>query len=193
MPESTNNIQPGSGTRLERPPRQPIWLAFDRLVDRIVTWAARLGGLLFLAVGLFVFYEVVCRYVFNSPTLWVMDYSIYCVMWAVFLGLAYTMRRRGHVLVDIVLKKISPIRRFFIEIGTHLLILGFFLILFAAGLSSCLEAVRMNELTMSALFIPLYYPMSAIPLGALLMCLEEIATVARLLAAGRPPRVEVRS
>jgi len=59
---------------------EPLWRRFDNGVERLVTWAARLGGLMLLAVGLFVFYEVVCRYVFQSPTLWVMDYSIYFVM-----------------------------------------------------------------------------------------------------------------
>jgi TRAP-type C4-dicarboxylate transport system permease small subunit len=59
----------------------PLWHRLDNGLLRLVAWAARIGGLMLLMVGLFVVYEVVCRYVFQSPTLWVMDYSIYFVMW----------------------------------------------------------------------------------------------------------------
>ena len=159
----------------------PLWRRFDSRVERVITWAARLGGLLILAVGFFVFYEVVCRHVFHSPTLWVMDYSIYLIMWAVLLGSAYTMRTHGQVLVDVVINKISPAHRRFIEFGIHIIILAFALTIAVAGTYSCIRAYQMKELTMSALYIPLYYPMSSIPVGFALIVLEEICTISKLL------------
>jgi TRAP-type C4-dicarboxylate transport system permease small subunit len=159
----------------------PLWQRLDNGLLRLVTWAARLGGLMILLVGLFVLYEVVCRYAFQSPTLWVMDYSIYFVMWAVLLGSAYTMRTRGHVLVDVVVKKISPANRRIVQIGIHSIILAFTLTITAAGLFSCIRAYQMKELTLSALYIPLYYPMSSIPVGFGLMTLEEIGTLCSLI------------
>jgi TRAP-type C4-dicarboxylate transport system permease small subunit len=158
-----------------------LWHRLDNGLRQLVTWAARLGGLLLLMVGFFVPYEVVCRYVFQSPTLWVMDYSIYFVMWAVLLGAAYTMRTRGHVLVDVVIKKVSPANRRVVQICIHAVILAFALTITAAGVHSCVRAYQMKELTMSALYIPLYYPMSSIPVGFGLMALEEFATLFNLI------------
>lgn len=159
----------------------PLWRRLDSALLQLVTWAARLGGLMVLAVGLFVLYEVVCRYVFQSPTLWVMDYSIYFIMWAVLLGSAYTMRTRGHVLVDIVIKKLPPAHQRIVQIGIHIIIMAFALIITAAGMHSCVRAYQMKELTLSALYIPLYYPMSSIPVGFCLMALEELGTVCNLI------------
>ena len=159
----------------------PIWRRLDNGLLRLVVWAARLGGLMLLMVALFVLYEVVCRYVFQSPTLWVMDYSIYFVMWAVLLGSAYTMRTRGHVLVDIVINKISPANRRIVQICIHTLIITFSLTITAAGALSCVRAYQMKELTLSALYIPLYYPMSSIPVGFALMALEELGTIFNLI------------
>jgi TRAP-type C4-dicarboxylate transport system permease small subunit len=159
----------------------PLWLRLDTGLLGLVTWAARLGGLMLLLVGFFVLYEVVCRYVFQSPTLWVMDYSIYFVMWAVLLGSAYTMRTRGHVLVDVVITKVSPENRRIVQIGIHVIILAFALTITAAGTYSCVRAYQMKELTMSALYIPLYYPMSSIPVGFALMALEELGTLCKLI------------
>ena len=159
----------------------PLWHRLDNGLLRLVTWAARLGGLMLLMVGFFVLYEVVCRYVFQSPTLWVMDYSIYFVMWAVLLGSAYTMRTRGHVLVDVIIKKFSPANRRVVQFCIHILILAFALTITAAGVFSCIRAFQMKELTMSALYIPLYYPMSSIPVGFGLMALEEFGTILTLI------------
>ena len=57
----------------------------------------------------------------------------------------------------------------------------FALIITAAGLHSCVRAYQMKELTMSALYIPLYYPMSSIPVGFCLMALEEFGTICNLV------------
>ena len=160
---------------------EPLWHRLDNGLLLLVTWAARLGGLMLLMVGFFVIYEVVCRYVFQSPTLWVMDYSIYFVMWAVLLGSAYTLRTRGHVLVDVVINKVSPANQRIIQIGVHVIILAFTITITAAGAFSCIRAYQMRELTLSALYIPLYYPMSSIPVGFALMALQEIGTICNLV------------
>ena len=162
-----------------------IWNRYDRWIERLTRWTSQLGGFLILVVGFFVFYEVICRYLLNSPTVWVMDFSIYFVMWAVFLGAAHTMRTRGHVMVDVVVKKLPRGFQRWIQVVIHFLIFAFCLTLALAGLLSCIRAVRMNELTMSALYIPLVYPLSAVPAGFFLLALEEFrAFTGLVLMAG---------
>jgi TRAP-type C4-dicarboxylate transport system permease small subunit len=176
---------------LTDPAQGSFWPAYQRLVGRVIKAAAYLAGLLILAIGFFVFYEVVCRYGFDSPTLWVMDYSIYLAMWAAFLGAAQTMRSRGHVLVDVVTAKLGSRDQRLIKIGVHAVVLSFALTLTAAGVRSTYSAYTMKELTMSALYIPLYYPMSAIPVGSCLLALEEIGRIAGLIKNLEPGLDEV--
>ncbi len=160
-----------------------IHRSYDRFVEGLVKAAAYAAGLLILGVGLCVFYEVICRRLLHSPTLWVMDFSIYFIMWAVFLGAAYTMRTRGHVLVDVLVQKFSPPRQRLLSVIIHLLILAFAAVLLAASARSCVVAHRMNELTLSALYIPLYYPLSAVPVGAFFLVLEEVAILTGIFLA----------
>lgn len=154
-----------------------LYPGFDRWVGRSTRWAANLGGGLLLSVAFFVFYEVVCRYGFGSPTIWVMDISIYAIIWSVFLGTAHTMRRKGHVMVDVLTMKLPRPWRRTIELIIHLLILVLAVFLTAASAKSCWSAYRMKELTFSALYLPLYYPLSAIPAGMALLVLEEMRAV----------------
>ncbi|MCG8375888.1 MAG: TRAP transporter small permease [Chlorobiales bacterium] len=173
------------------PGRNSFWQAYQRRVGQVIKAAAYLAGLLILAIGFFVFYEVVLRYAFDSPTLWVMDYSIYFAMWAAFLGSAQTMRTRGHVLVDVVTAKLGAKEQRLIRIGVHAVVLSFALTLTAAGVRSTYSAFVMNELTMSALYIPLYYPMSSIPVGSFLLALEEVGSLAGLITNLEPDPEEV--
>jgi TRAP-type C4-dicarboxylate transport system permease small subunit len=83
--------------------------------------------------------------------------------------------------VDVAINKISSANRRAVQIGTHVVILAFTLTIAAAGVHSCLRAYEMKELTMSALFIPLYYPMSSIPVGFSLMALEELGMICKLV------------
>jgi TRAP-type C4-dicarboxylate transport system permease small subunit len=83
--------------------------------------------------------------------------------------------------VDVVITKVSPENRRIVQIGIHVIILAFALTITAAGTYSCVRAYQMKELTMSALYIPLYYPMSSIPVGFALMALEELGTLCKLI------------
>jgi len=148
-----------------------------KLVDGLTLWAAVTGGFLFIVITLIVFYEIVARYVFNAPTTWSIDVSIYLVMWATFLGAAYTLKEGGHIMVDVVVVKFSPrhVRR--IRLAIYTLVLVFCLVLLWRGTLACINAVRFNEVTLSAHRFPLWLPMSAIPAGSFLLILQSICKI----------------
>ena len=143
-------------------------------LDGLITGAALLGGTLFAVITLIVFYEIIARYLFNAPTTWSIDISVYMVMWATFLGGAYTLREGGHVHVDVVLDRFSPKRELWIKICIYILILAFCMVLAWQGARSCLDAIRFNEVTLSAHRFPMWLPLFAIPVGGLLLTLRTI-------------------
>ena len=71
-------MQSGQETSFEEtPPRSGpgrSWAAVNRLCE------ACCGACLVL-IAAFTLYEVVCRYVFDSPTQWTQDFSIYLMIW----------------------------------------------------------------------------------------------------------------
>ena len=145
---------------------------FRRFVRSAVTAGGLLGGVCLLIVTFITFYEVFARYVIGKPTTWAMDYSIYLIIWATFVGSAYTLREGGHVCVEILVEKLPERVRANLKSGIYLLVCLFCCILAWRGLVSCLEAHRFGQVTLSYLRTPLYVPMSAIPLGGALLVLE---------------------
>ena len=53
-----------------------------------------------IQLGLFVIilvYQVVMRYVFNSPPVWSEELALFLMVWVTFLGVGYGVNRRLHV------------------------------------------------------------------------------------------------
>ena len=73
---------------------------FVRLLNTLISVSALVGGLLVLITALLVGFEVIMRYVFNSPTLWTFDVTIFLIMYSAFLGFAFTLREGKHVRLE---------------------------------------------------------------------------------------------
>lgn len=68
---------------------------------------AIISGALILLIGCIAVMESIIRGFFARPTLWSMDISLYLLIWALFLGSAYSFQEKGHVAVDLIREKCS--------------------------------------------------------------------------------------
>lgn len=82
-------------------------IAFARAVDRLNEHVGRAVALLLLPCILITAYEVVMRYVFNRPTIWVNESTQIIFGFYFLLGGAYTLLHHGHVRVDVLLQGMS--------------------------------------------------------------------------------------
>lgn len=95
---------------------------FDRFLNALIVLAC----VIFTFTMLLVSTDVILRYVFNSPIAWTTEVCEYILVGIVSLGMAWLLRREGHVKVDFLLNQFSP--------GTQALINAFTSILAAAVL-----------------------------------------------------------
>ncbi len=70
-------------------------------IDRLNTWIGRTAAFLILPLVFVIMYEVISRYLFNSPTRWSNEISQYLLVAVVMLGGAYCLADNEHVNVDI--------------------------------------------------------------------------------------------
>ena len=80
-----------------------FWLFFDKLIDVMVF----LSGLTMAFITAAICYEVVMRYFFLSPSVWVVQTCEYGLLWIVFLGTTWLLREKGHVAVDIIYSRLK--------------------------------------------------------------------------------------
>lgn len=149
------------------------------MIDRWLERLALLGGVLLVAVGGLISYEVVARFLFNAPTTWILDVSIYLTMWATFLAVGHTLRAGAHIRMDLYVRRLAPRARRATDAVVAVLALAFSALLTWQGLQSIADAVRLGEVTLSTIRVPLWVPLAAIPTGGLilvagwLLCLRD--------------------
>lgn len=77
----------------------------SRLLEKIVYAAAFLAGSGVIFMTLIICYEVLMRYVFNRPTIWVTEMSQYLMVIIAFLAMGYTELKNHHTRVDLFVNK----------------------------------------------------------------------------------------
>ncbi len=149
--------------------------------DRTILWGGLLGGILIVLNGLFVTYEVLMRYLFNSPTTWVMEISIYVTLASSFLSFAYALRQNAHVKVDFVTNHLSGRTLILLEIFTSLLAILYCLVLGWEGLMMAFKSYQNWEVSPSVLRVPVFIPQIFIPFGSFLLGLEFLRILKNLM------------
>ena len=80
-----------------------------------------IGIFLLVAMVLSIFMQVVSRYVFGRPHMWVEEFATYCFIWTVFIGSAYALIKRRHIvirtLVDYFPERVKELLEIFVNLG----------------------------------------------------------------------------
>jgi C4-dicarboxylate transporter DctM subunit len=137
----------------------------------VITNLGRLGSLMFVGVAVMITLEVIMRFIFRSPTTWVMEISSLFTIVASFLLFAYTLQEKGHTRVDFITAMVSRRSAFFLELFTTLLGLVYCGVLTWYGVKMVQSSLIMEEVTQT-LQIPLWIPQLFVPIGGALMFIQ---------------------
>ncbi|MGA2466887.1 MAG: TRAP transporter large permease subunit [Thermodesulfobacteriota bacterium] len=144
------------------------------LFDKLCNGFGLLSGILIVLNGLFCFYEVVMRYFFNSPTIWVMETTIYLVIASTFFALAYVLMEKAHVRVDSIINYLSPRTAVTLEVCTSALAILYCLVLCWQSTKMTYGAYQTWEVSPTLLKVPMFIPELFISLGSLLLTVQFI-------------------
>ncbi len=89
-------------------------------------------------------YEVVARYLFDAPTIWAYDLSLFLFGYIAALGGAYAQQKRSHINVDILYLLVSPKVKNIFNIISFSLGVFFLVIVFKMGLLKFNEALEFD-------------------------------------------------
>ena len=82
------------------------------IIRHVTAWlvekASFISALMVIIVSGMLCYEVIARFVFNSPTIWAQDYSVLAQVWFTYLAMGYALRRGDMIRITIVLDAVRP-------------------------------------------------------------------------------------
>jgi len=116
-----------------------IVTASARALDAVTIAGGWVGVLGLAAIVVIFCYEVVSRYVFDTPTRWASDFVSYVLCASIFLCMPEVTRANGHVAVTVLIDRLGDRRRRVAQIAAYSV--AFAVCLFAAYLSG-LENLR---------------------------------------------------
>jgi TRAP-type mannitol/chloroaromatic compound transport system permease small subunit len=149
-------------------------------VDSLNEWVGKAFSYLILVLVLIVGYEIVMRYVFNSPTVWVNEMSAMIFGAFIIVGGAFTARYNGHVGMDIVYGMLSVRWRAVLDVFTFFILFVPLLgVLVWKGSAAAWHSLLTLEHDSSQWGPPLYPLRIMLPLGAFLFLLQATAKMIR--------------
>ncbi|MGE5337962.1 MAG: TRAP transporter small permease subunit [Gemmatimonadota bacterium] len=153
-----------------------------RVTDLIESLNVRVGEFVayWAVIAVFVYYyEVLARYVFNSPTNWVHESMFLMFGMQYMLAGAYAHREDQHVRVDVLYTKFSPRGKAIADIISSVFFFIFTLTMLYTGGRFALDAINNSETSFTEWGIQ-YWPVKlAIPIGAALIVLQGISRLIR--------------
>ncbi len=158
-------------------------------IDRLSEFCGRVSAVIFFVIGGMITYEVIARYMFNAPTIWVEELSRFIQIWATYLGAAYVLKHRHLIAIDLLTGRLGPRGRLTSEAIGLLFIAGFCVISIAYGAGIVIESVQLGRATATMLSVPQWMTESAIPFGMGLLLVQCVAELVRLLTGRRASQV----
>jgi TRAP-type mannitol/chloroaromatic compound transport system permease small subunit len=153
------------------------------MIDRINEAVGRLVALLILVSIFITLYEVVMRYVFNSPTIWVNESVQILFGFYFLLGGGYTLLHNGHVRVDVLLHGLKPKGQRYANAFSLAVAIFFLAVLCAISGTTAYESIKYLERAESA-WEPYIFPvLAAVPIAAALMIVQALAKLIHELLA----------
>jgi TRAP-type mannitol/chloroaromatic compound transport system permease small subunit len=148
-----------------------------RGIDRFSDLTGRLLALSQILLMAIITYEVVSRYFFGAPTVWVFEGSTMTNGAGFMLACGYALYKGAHVRTDIFWERFSERRKGVIDLASYLVL--FFptmIFLMAVGIDGALHAYNTGERSQESVWRAIMWPFRAsIPLAALLFMIQGVS------------------
>jgi tripartite ATP-independent transporter DctM subunit len=164
-----------------------------KTIDSISDTGNNLAGISILIVALLICYEAIARYIFSSPTIWIMSVSLFLFMWFPFLSVSYGIKSEKHITCDVFVVLLPEKSKEIILILTQLTSLIFILSLFYFGYEYCSEAYHFNDTSVGLVRYPLWVLRIIVPVSMLVCVLQTIRNISSGIGRFKQKRDEAGS
>ncbi|WP_099867418.1 TRAP transporter small permease subunit [Pararhizobium haloflavum] len=156
---------------------------YIRAVSNVSRALGVVATLLIIAAMVVVCQMIVVRYILGWATIWQTDFVVFSATAAIFVGAPYVLLKGGHVGVDVVEMMVAPKTRSILKLIGQCLGLAFCLIMVWASWIQFHEAY-VNDWRQSTIWAPpLWIPLSALPIGFGMLCLQYVAEILHTLTS----------
>ncbi len=150
---------------------------FRITVDGLSDIAGYFSAIAILLATLVIVQQVTVRYILNRPTIWQVEFAIYLLMAATFIGAAYGLKKDSHINIELITGLLPKKIKYRLDCITSILSLIFCLYITWKGAIMWYEAYEGGWNSSSLWSVPLVYPYAILPIGMGLTSLQYIVKI----------------
>ena len=132
--------------------------------DKLVKYSGYLASALFITIGFIVSYEVIMRYLFNSPTIWVNEVSRFLQIWATYLALTYSFHKKDFIRITVIYDRLNVNGKKILDFISFIFILIFSSFVVYYGWLIAYDSLKVGRTSSTILDVPSFLTELAIPL-----------------------------
>lgn len=161
--------------------------AFNRVVSRVNAVAGELVAYWSIIAVFAYYYEVIARYVFNSPTNWAHEGMFLMFGMQYLIAGGFCLRENAHVRVDVIYSQLPRRTQAIMDLVTSVFFFIFVMTLLVTGWIFFSDAFEIREVSFTEWAVQ-YWPVKfALPLGAFLLLVQGISQLVKDIAAVMQP------
>ena len=145
--------------------------------NKLVKYSGYLASALFIAIGFIVSYEVIMRYLFNSPTIWVNEVSRFLQIWATYLALTYSFHKQDFIRITVIYDRLNENGKKVLDFISFIFILIFSSFVVYYGWLIAYDSLKVGRTSSTILDVPSFLTELAIPLCFAFLVLRVILEV----------------
>lgn len=138
-----------------------------------------IGACLLISMVIILFIQVCSRFVLSSSLSWSEELSRYLFIWLIYLCLGSVVLRQEHIVIDVLVARLSPSARRLVETATLLLALALTILVLWVSADIALIFLELGQ-TSAALGIPMWWVYAALPVGMVLAAMRTVQALTRL-------------
>ncbi len=170
--------------------REPF--LFNRIISHVNGLTGELVAYWSVIAVVVYYYEVIVRYVFNSPTNWAHESMFLMFGMQYLLAGGFVLRENGHVRVDVLYNYLPKRGKAIVDVITSIFFFIFMFVLLFTGWTFFYDSYEVNEVSISEWAIQ-YWPIKlSLSLGAALLLIQGVAQLLKDIAVAiKPDLVEL--
>ena len=149
--------------------------------DKIVKYSGYLASALFIAIGFIVSYEVIMRYLFNSPTIWVNEVSRFLQIWATYLALTYSFHKQDFIRITVIYDRLNETGKKILDFISFIFIIIFSCFVVYYGWLIAYDSLKVRRTSSTILDVPSFLTELAIPLCFAFLVIRVILEAIRYI------------
>ena len=141
---------------------------YDR-IRKFNKFCVTISGLILLFVTFSIFVDVILRYFFNRPSIWVTEVSAYLLLYMIFLGTAYALQQGLHIKVTFIVDRFGAGRKRILNLITAFVSMAFCFVLLWQTSVMTWTAFKKNWVSPTMLNAPYVYIYVIMVFGSLML------------------------